>query len=364
MRDAELAAGADDPDGDLAAVGDEDLVGTRDDSCDWCRLDRRPRATIAGGSAGGSIAEAACAAALPQPGNGFWPAALSRARAPCRYGRRARPRRHDPHHDTGSGSSPDIASLSLPGRSPSTVPTSPHHAKAPNRPGPFSPQRPLEPTARNHGRRRDRNVLARRPAAMLEPLGYTCRCLIAEVLGSEGSVSKPSKKRLVVVDDDIDLREELGAYLRRHLRGRHLPGHPRGAQGAARGPARRPAARHRPAGHQGLRRPAAHELDARAARGAGHRALRQQRLRDLRAGAPARHRRLRHQAVPGRRPARQARRGDRPIAGAAAPGVSSSARMLVQSGLAHPAPDRRRARGSQEQAGGRARRGAGRGSAS
>ena len=60
-------------------------------------------------------------------------------------------------------------------------------------------------------------------------------------------MTKPSKKRLVVVDDDIDLREELVAYFGDPYEVDTYPGTPAALQGAARGAARRPAARHRPA---------------------------------------------------------------------------------------------------------------------
>ena len=84
-----------------------------------------------------------------------------------------------------------------------------------------------------------------------------------------------------------------------------LSGYPGGDQGTARIAARRAAARPRPVGDQGLRPPAPHELRARAPRRPRDRALGQLRLRDLRAGAPPRHRRVRHQA-----PAARARAGD------------------------------------------------------
>ena len=136
-------------------------------------------------------------------------------------------------------------------------------------------------------------------------------------------MSKSSKKRLVVVDDDIGLREELAAFFGDSFDVDTFAGTSAALEALRDAP------------------PDALLLDIDLQDIKGFDVLRlmtstpdlrsvpvivlsaDQRLRDLRAGSPAGHRRVRHQAVPGRETCATSSRRRSTVATGAAPGASS-----------------------------------------
>ncbi len=105
-------------------------------------------------------------------------------------------------------------------------------------------------------------------AAKFQPRHYTCRCFKAvEALpGLERHVRKTEQESASSSSTTTSTcAKSSPPSSAAPSRSTPTPARRRRSGRCARRAARRPAARHRPAGHQGLRRPQAHELDARPA---------------------------------------------------------------------------------------------------